>query len=147
MSDTSRRAVLAGAAGVTAAVALAACGSDDGGADDTAAGEPTDGGAAGSGGAAGTALGSVAGIPVGGGKVFSDQKVVVTQPKAGQFKAFSAVCTHQGCVVRSVSDGTINCPCHGSSFSATDGSVVGGPAPTGLPSKKVTVDGDQISLA
>src|ERR1700757_3174440 len=56
-------------------------------------------------------------IPVGGGTVFEDQMFVVTEPEAGQFKAFSAKCTHQGCTVGSVSNGTINCPCHGSKYS------------------------------
>lgn len=62
-------------------------------------------------------------IPVGGGKIFKDEKVVVTQPKKNEFKAFSAVCTHQGCTVSKVVDGTIDCPCHGSKYRVTDGSV------------------------
>ncbi len=85
-------------------------------------------------------------IPVGGGKVFESSKVVVTQPKAGEFKAFSAVCTHQGCLVSSVRQNVIACPCHGSMFSAADGSVKGGPAPTALAAKKVHVEGDGIVL-
>ena len=67
-------------------------------------------------------------IPVGGGTIFADEQVVVTQPTEGEFKAFTAVCTHQGCHVSSVSDGTINCACHGSQFSIDDGSVEPGPA-------------------
>jgi Rieske Fe-S protein len=86
-------------------------------------------------------------IPVGGGKVFKDQKVVVTQPTAGDFKAFSAVCTHQGCTVGSVSNGTINCPCHGSKFKVGDGSVAHGPASDPLPSQSITVTGTNITLA
>ena len=86
-------------------------------------------------------------IPVGGGKVFDTQKVVVTQPTAGQFKAFTAVCTHQGCTVSTVKDGTINCPCHGSKYSIADGSVQGGPAPAPLAAKTVTVNGDEITVA
>ncbi|WP_328497247.1 Rieske (2Fe-2S) protein [Streptomyces sp. NBC_00414] len=86
-------------------------------------------------------------VPVGGGKIFKDEKVVVTQPEKGGFKAFSAVCTHQGCVVANVSDGTINCTCHGSKFRVADGSVAGGPAPKPLPAKQITVTGDSISLA
>ncbi|MFC5910152.1 Rieske (2Fe-2S) protein, partial [Streptacidiphilus monticola] len=81
-----------------------------------------------------------------GGKVFADQQVVVTQPAAGQFKAFSAVCTHAGCTVGSVSGGTIVCPCHGSKYKITDGSVVQGPAPRPLAEKSVTVANGQLEL-
>ncbi|WAU80569.1 Rieske (2Fe-2S) protein [Streptomyces sp. Qhu-G9] len=86
-------------------------------------------------------------VPVGGGKIFKDEKVVVTQPELGDFKAFSAVCTHSGCIVANVSDGTINCTCHGSRFRVADGSVAGGPAPKPLPAKQITVTGDSISVA
>lgn len=86
-------------------------------------------------------------IPVGGGKVFAEQKVVVTQPAAGEFKAFSAVCTHQGCTVRDVTGGVIKCPCHQSTFAVADGAVQGGPATQPLPEKPIKVEGDQISLA
>ena len=90
---------------------------------------------------------SKATIPVGGGKVFADQKVVVTQPSSGEFKAFSAVCTHQSCVVADVADGTINCACHGSKFDITTGAVKNGPASSPLPEKSVTVSGDGISVS
>jgi Rieske Fe-S protein len=89
---------------------------------------------------------AVADVPVGGGVVVADHNLVVTQPTRGRFRGFSATCTHQGCTVSSVDD-TINCPCHGSQYAITDGSVVGGPAPRGLPEKPVRVDGDQIRLA
>jgi len=85
-------------------------------------------------------------IPVGGGTVFVAQKVVVTQPNAGDFKAFTAVCTHMGCLVNKVAGGTIRCPCHGSTYSAADGSVTGGPATRGLDPKAVDVTGTTISL-
>lgn len=75
-------------------------------------------------------------IPVGGGKVFKEQKVVVTQPKKGEFKAFSAICTHQGCTVNKVADGTIDCPCHGSKYRITDASVVAGPARDHCPRRR-----------
>ncbi|CAM5681406.1 Rieske (2Fe-2S) protein [Streptomyces violaceorubidus] len=143
----------AGAAGLTAV--LAACGgSDDDGSGDTGtapSGSPSQEAGGGSGGGenagAGAALAATADIPEGGGKVFPDQKVVVTQPTAGDFKAFSATCPHQGCAVKSVADGLINCPCHNSSFSITDGSVQGGPAPKPLPAVQITVSGDSIRLA
>ncbi|MEV0622224.1 Rieske (2Fe-2S) protein [Nonomuraea sp. NPDC050404] len=93
------------------------------------------------------ALAATGDIPEGGGKVFKNQKVVVTQPTAGEFKAFSAVCTHQGCTVDEVADNTINCPCHGSKFSITDGSVANGPASDPLEEKQIEVDGDNIRLA
>ena len=85
-------------------------------------------------------------IPVGGGTVF-DSGYVVTQPKAGQFKAFSAICTHAQCFVTTVQDGAIHCPCHGSRFSITDGSVLNGPAIQPLPAKTVTVNGDSLTVS
>ncbi|NUP18178.1 MAG: Rieske (2Fe-2S) protein [Streptomyces sp.] len=86
-------------------------------------------------------------IPVGGGKIFKDEQVVVTQPTDGEFKAFSNICTHQQCPVAGVADGTINCTCHGSKFNITDGSVAHPPATKPLPEKKITVDGNSILLA
>ena len=83
-------------------------------------------------------------VPLGGGIVLTDDKLVVTQPTDGQFKCFTAVCTHQGCTVARVEDGEIRCPCHGSRFSAVDGSVVSGPAEDPLEERPVTVRGDQV---
>lgn len=104
----------------------------------TAAAAP--GGSAGKGGGAtGTLLGMAADIPVAGGMAFTSAKVVVTQPVKGKFHGFSAVCTHVGCICNVVADGTINCPCHGSKFKITDGSVVAGPAPSPLPAVPVKV--------
>jgi Rieske Fe-S protein len=82
-------------------------------------------------------------IPVGSGKVFPDAQTVITQPKAQEFKAFSSICTHQGCQVDAVTT-TINCPCHGSKYSITDGSVVNPPAPKPLPEKTIKVEGDNL---
>ncbi|RSS78864.1 iron sulfur protein [Streptomyces sp. WAC02707] len=95
----------------------------------------------------GEALARTSEIPVGGGTVFREEKVVVTQPTAGEFKAFSAVCTHQGCLVNKVADGTIDCPCHGSKFRVADGSVVTGPATRPLPAERIIVSGETITLA
>ncbi|MFF9375331.1 Rieske 2Fe-2S domain-containing protein [Streptomyces griseoluteus] len=130
-----RRTVIAaaGAAGLT--VALAACGSGDGDSDTAGSGS------------AGDALARTADIPEGGGKIFKDRGVVVTQPSAGTYKAFSAKCTHQGCAVGSVADGVIVCPCHNSHFSVADGSVKQGPATAPLPEQKISVSGDEIKLA
>lgn len=85
-------------------------------------------------------------IPVGGGLIVSDGEIVITQPTEGDYKGFTSICTHQQCPVTSVEDGVINCNCHGSQFSITDGSVVRGPATEPLASKPVTVTGDQITL-
>jgi Rieske Fe-S protein len=112
---------------------LAACSGGDATAKDT--------------GGSGDALSPSSDIEVGGGKIFSDQQVVVTQPTEGQFKCFTAVCTHQGCIVSSVSDGDIHCRCHGSAFSIEDGSVVTGPATSPLAEQSITVKGGEISLA
>lgn len=95
----------------------------------------------------GATLADASEIPVGGGKVLKDQKIVVTQPKAGQFKAFSAVCTHQGCIVDKVANGLIECPCHGSRFRITDGVMMAGPAPRPLPAVQIKVSDGTVSRA
>ncbi|MER6811304.1 Rieske (2Fe-2S) protein [Spirillospora sp. NPDC000708] len=139
-SGGSRRGLLIGAGLAGVAGLAAACGGSSGG------GDSADGGSGGGGGGGG-ALASTGDIPVGGGKVFESEKVVVTQPTQGEFKAFSATCTHRGCTVGSVSGGTINCPCHGSKFKISDGSVARPPADKPLEEKKITVQGGKISLA
>ncbi|GAB2891003.1 Rieske (2Fe-2S) protein [Streptomyces deserti] len=157
-SGPARRTVVAAAGAAGLAVALTACGGSD---DDSssssvdpgssstpqdsagASSEASGGGDA----AAGAALAKTTDIPEGGGKVFAAEKVVVTQPTAGEFKAFSATCTHQGCAVKSIANGVINCPCHNSNFSITDGSVKSGPATKPLPERQITVSGDSITLA
>jgi Rieske Fe-S protein len=93
------------------------------------------------------ALTSTGDVPKGGGRIFADEKVVVTQPSAGEFKCFTAVCTHNGCVVSSVEGGSINCACHGSRFSIADGSVQNGPASSALGEVPISVDGKSISLS
>jgi Rieske Fe-S protein len=134
----NRRRALTGAATVGIGVPLlAACSSGDG------ATAVENGGSGSSGGA----LSSTSAIEVGGGTIFNDQQVVVTQPSKGQFKCFTAVCTHQGCIVSSVSDGDIHCVCHGSAFSIEDGSVVTGPATSPLAEQQITVEGGEITLA
>jgi Rieske Fe-S protein len=85
-------------------------------------------------------------IPVGGGKILDDQRIVVTQPAKGEFKAFTTDCTHQGCSVSQVVGGTIRCPCHGSLFRVTDGSVAHGPATRPLDPVKIEVAGNSIRL-
>jgi Rieske Fe-S protein len=86
----------------------------------------------------------IADIPVGGGRVYPPQRLVVTQPTAGTIRAFSAACPHQGCAISSVRDGVIECPCHGSRFSAVDGSVLRGPARQALSTRAVTIQEAEI---
>lgn len=131
-----------------AAALVTGCGSSgDGGGDGTEESSPAASGDASSPAAPGDEeLTRTADIPVGGGKIFKDRKVVVTQPAAGEFKAFSAVCTHAGCIVASVADGTIDCACHGSRFSIEDGAVEQGPATRALPAERITVEGEGIRL-
>lgn len=139
-SGLSRRRALTGAAGVGLALpVLAACGDDS---PSTAADQPSTPPAG-----AGAGLASTADIPVGGGVVFADAGVVVTQPTEGTFKGFGVQCTHAGCPVNKVTD-VIVCPCHGSKFSIVDGvPEEGSPATDPLSSVALAVDGDQISLA
>ncbi|MFE5329454.1 Rieske (2Fe-2S) protein [Embleya sp. NPDC056575] len=130
-AEPTRRILLCGALVAAGGATLVACGGDDG--KDKAP-------------AADKVLGPVGDVPVGGGKVYDDAKVVVTQPAAGDFKAFTAVCTHQQCLVGSVSGGQIHCPCHGSSFDANTGAVLGGPAPRPLAAKSIVVTNGQVVL-
>jgi len=138
-TEVTRKAVLTGAGVGVAAVALAACssGSESPDAGSSSAEAP----AGGSGEASSEALAKTADVPVGSGVIVG--KTVVTQPTAGDFKAFSAVCTHSGCLVNKIADGTIDCPCHGSKFSL-DGAVVDGPAKKPLEPVSVRVQGDSI---
>jgi Rieske Fe-S protein len=123
----------AGVAGVAAvAPVVAACGGEE-------VSAPS--------GSPGDVLVATGDVPVGGGVILDDQKVVVTQPTAGEFKAFSSTCTHRSCQVTRVEEGSIVCLCHNSLFSVADGSVQEGPADTPLPSVAVDVAGDDVVLA
>lgn len=86
-------------------------------------------------------------VPVGSGIIMPDAAYVVTQPEKGTYKAFSKICTHQGCPVTMITNREIVCPCHGSRFSIDDGSVISGPAPTPLPEARTTVSGDTITVS
>ena len=83
-------------------------------------------------------------VPVGGGLILENADYVVTQPSKGKYKAFSKICTHQGCPVASVNDGVIHCDCHGSEYSIQDGSVTNPPAPKPLAEAKTTVFEDKV---
>ncbi|MER7580405.1 Rieske (2Fe-2S) protein [Kitasatospora sp. NPDC097691] len=133
----SRRTLLCGAAAVLAAggtVAVTGCSSSSGSSGSSGAAKgPVD-------------LGAASAVPEGGGKVYREQKIVVTQPTAGQYKAFSAKCTHAGCIVDQVKNQQIQCPCHGSRFGIADGAVQDGPAPSPLPAYTVTVEGGNLKV-
>jgi Rieske Fe-S protein len=122
-----RGAALAGAAGL----GLTACGGSGGGSADG----PTKA----------VELGAATEVPVGGAKLYREDKVIVAQPQKGTYKAFSAVCTHAGCVVDSVKGTTVSCPCHGSQFDAETGAVVQGPASQPLPAVPVKVTGGKLT--
>ncbi|MFI6603110.1 Rieske (2Fe-2S) protein [Nonomuraea sp. NPDC050536] len=125
-----RREVI-GAAGVAVCgLALTACG---GGSKPTSAA-----------GIKGKVIAKTADVPVGGGHLVDEWKIMVTQPKQGVYKAFSAVCTHAGCTVGSPEDDVMTCPCHGSEFSCDTGQPVKGPAKAPLTVYKVQVQGDGI---
>ncbi|GAA1847819.1 hypothetical protein GCM10009836_29310 [Pseudonocardia ailaonensis] len=138
--DPGRRAVLA----ASGAALLGLCGCAVYGPKPPAAAAPAGPAPAGAAPAQGTTLARTTDVPVGGGRVLPDRGLVLTQPTAGRYLAFDATCTHQGCTVDAVADGTINCPCHGSRFRITDGSVAEGPATRPLASRAVTVTGDTI---
>ncbi|MGW4893850.1 Rieske (2Fe-2S) protein [Kitasatospora sp. NPDC004240] len=139
----SRRTVLCGAAALAAAggtAALSGCASSS----------PSGTGSAGSKPAASpkppVVVGPAADVPVGGGKVYREQKIVVTQPTQGQYEAFSAVCPHAGCVVDKVEDQLIKCPCHGSNFNFSTGARVEGPTVKPLPEYQVVVEGADLKV-
>lgn len=94
----------------------------------------------------GRALIRTSAVPVGGGVVIPARRVVVTQPRAGRFRVFSAICTHQGCTVSHVEDRKIVCPCHSSRYRITNGAVVSGPAPRPLPRRSFVIRRGRIFL-
>ncbi|WP_342775619.1 Rieske (2Fe-2S) protein, partial [Nonomuraea deserti] len=95
----------------------------------------------------GKVLAKTADVPVGGGTLVEDLKIVVTQPTQGVYKAFSSVCTHKGCVVSTPENNVITCACHGSEFAADSGKATKGPATGGLAAYQVKVEGDGIVVA
>jgi Rieske Fe-S protein len=143
--DHSRRTVITATAAAAAVSAIeatvSACGRPAAG----PASDPTSNAPA-PGDSCARAIARTSDIPVGGGRIYPDVPVIVTQPSPGEFRGFGIVCTHDGCELNSVSHGTINCPCHGSRFAITDGSLVQGPARSGLRQEKIAVEGTCIVL-
>ncbi len=149
MDSFDRRQLMTGAAVLAGATAVAACGGSSNSASSSAAASSAPAPASSSGQAGpGAVVAQTTDVPVGGGIIVDSdgQKFAVTQPAAGTFACFSAVCPHQGCNCNQVADGTIDCPCHGSAFAIATGAVVKGPATTGLTPAPITVTGTDISL-
>jgi nitrite reductase/ring-hydroxylating ferredoxin subunit len=134
MTRVSRRTVTGLATAGLAVPLLASCSGDD----------PSSA----TGAASGDGLGSTSDVEVGGGTIFADQQVVVTQPAAGTFKGFDTTCTHQGCQVADVTDGFIRCPCHNSRFAIDTGEPTDDSQATSpLGEVALAVEGDRISVA
>jgi Rieske Fe-S protein len=163
-AHSTRRNVLLGAGAVGATAVLAACGTGTTNTNGTGfTNDPAPAGSKGAdanagyagtgdkntnnsgGGSGGSVITKTTAVAVGSGIITADY--VVTQPAAGTFKAFSKICPHAGCPVNKVTGSTISCPCHGSQFSITDGSVKAGPAQTGLTPKEIKVQGTNIVAA
>ncbi|MCH0539649.1 Rieske (2Fe-2S) protein [Streptomyces sp. MUM 203J] len=89
-------------------------------------------------------LGAPEGIPVGGAKLFREQRLLVHRPAQGEYRAFSAQCTHAGCVLDKIVENEGNCPCHGSRFDVTTGKSLKGPATVPLPEVPVRVEGGKL---
>jgi Rieske Fe-S protein len=92
--------------------------------------------------AGGNLLTTVDKVPTGGGLILGG--VVLTRDAKGDVRCYSATCTHQGCTVDAVKNGTISCPCHGSQFNASTGAVVQGPAARPLSPVPVVVRGGGV---
>ena len=145
--DATRRALVTGICGAVGAAALTACGSRGRPAPPPAAspapGTPASPAEPDS---SQPSLVPKSDIPIDGGKVFPEYRLVVTRPAAEDLRAFTAICTHEGCTLAAVVDGTIRCPCHGSRFAITDGAVVQGPARRALTPRTIAIQGDSIVL-
>lgn len=140
----SRRIVFSGLGALGVAAALAGCGSGGSG---SSAPSDTSVPTTSSAGTAGEVLVPTSEVPVGGGVVLTDKQLVITQPTAGEFKAFTSKCTHQGFDVGKVEDGTITCLRHGSTFDAATGEVAGGPAAAPLAEAPIKVEGANVVAA
>ncbi|MFE2287249.1 Rieske (2Fe-2S) protein [Streptomyces sp. NPDC059443] len=135
--SAARRTVLKGAAALAGAVGagttLAACSTEtnSGHGSPAVPAEPVE-------------LGAATEVPVGGAKLFREKKLIVSCQEAGQYKAFSAQCTHAGCVLDKIVKGEGTCPCHGSRFDVTTGKVIQGPATDPLPEVPVKAENGKL---
>ena len=160
MTDPTRRTILTlGSAGaIGGALALAGCAADApspsssaGDVPSTAVKDPptsTNPSAAPDAPALGGDVAGLADVPVGGSidTTIDGAPALLAQPTAGQVVAFSAICTHQQCVVAAAGD-EFHCPCHGSMYDAATGDVIQGPALEPLTPIAVAVSGDRIVTA
>jgi Rieske Fe-S protein len=92
-------------------------------------------------------LGMTSDVPVRGGTKFKlsyDLTVLVTQPREGEFRAFSATCTHAGCIVTGVQEEQIACGCHGARFNVESGEPEAGPAQSALGRIQLEVRGAEL---
>ena len=148
MTEITRRNVLISSSALAAVGLLAACStetessaSDESGASAAPTGQTQPSGP--------VTIAQVSDVPVGTVFAFTNPSdgvpAYLLQPAAGKFLAYSAVCTHQGCIVNYDSTGMqFMCPCHGAKYDGTSGQPVSGPAPTGLTPISVSVSGDSI---
>lgn len=155
MVDATRRALLGTAVAGAGAFALAACAAEptarpsaSAGTESSSASAAPSESASGEASSGGQDLGAVSEVPVGGGKTFTlgEESILVTQPRSGEFRAFSAVCTHQGCIIMDVIANEAQCNCHGAKFDGESGAVLGGPAQRALKSYTVAVENDRILI-
>ena len=94
-------------------------------------------------------VGTTADYPVGVGRVVpvADQPVIVINTDQGM-RAYSAICTHLGCVVEWDQERQfVLCPCHDGRFNAINGAIISGPVPAPLPQLQVTVEGDTVYVS
>lgn len=94
-------------------------------------------------------VGKVEDFPLNASKVVSvsDKPVIVVNTKAGGLKAFSAICTHLGCIVAwNASRSSIHCPCHDGFFNPVTGAVISGPPPKPLSAYEVVVKDNKVLI-
>ena len=87
-------------------------------------------------------------LPVGSATVVAvGSKPAIVINTAQGVKAYSAICTHLGCIV--AWDGTakvIVCPCHDGRFNPTTGAVVSGPPPAPLAPLTTVIEGQDVFI-
>jgi Rieske Fe-S protein len=140
MANLTRRHVLGAAGGVAAAATLTACGAASDSTTTTST-KPS----------VSRTIAKVSDVPVG--SVFQYTNPddgtpgYLFQPQAGKFLAYSAVCSHMGCIVNfDQAANVFQCPCHGANYDGTTGEVTSGPAPRPLSKPTIEVVGDEITL-